>query len=856
MNEAPSYLSAETWQQVQELLAEALDRPADERTAYLRRACGHDVALYREVASLLAAYTAAGGFLDALDPAGAAALLADADADAEVGRAVGPYRIVRPLGRGGMGVVYLAEDTRLNRRVALKFLPPHLAADAGAVQRLFAEARAAAALDHPHVAVVHEVGETEPDLEQAGRPFIAMAYYDGETLREKIRRGPLPVAEAQTLARQIAEGLRAAHRQGIVHRDVKPSNILVTPDGLAKIVDFGIARLIGAALTQPGTTPGTVAYMSPEQTRGEPVDGRSDLWSLGVVLYEMLTGRRPFRGDHHQTLIHAIRHDPPEPAERLRPETPAPLARAVQRCLEKNPARRYPDADALLADLHHAASGRPSGGRARRLAGRVAAVVLTAALLGALYLGLKGSEPAPPAEASRLAVLPLDNISPDPKDAYFAAGMTEELVSRLSRLSGLRVIGRTSVQRYADTDEGIAEIGQALDVSAVLDGSVRKAGDHMRLSVQLIDATTEVPLWSEDYDAEAADVLAVQRAIAEQVAEALNVQMQAGEQRRLAQQGTDLHRAYELYLKGRYFVNTWDEARVIEGRDALQQAADLDPTFAEAWAALADAYKILDYLGVVAPEAAGPRIRAAAERALALDPELAAAHAALATVLIDFYHDWETAGHHHRRSVELDPGSGASLVWYAEYLRDQGRFDEALAMIEKAQAADPLSPWYLMVEGIILDFAHRPEEALAQYEHVLDLHPNYQIVHFYIGLANAQLERYDVVLSQMDTVDPDRTFPDALGLRAFALAARGQTAEARAVLDEMEVLSEERYVAPFLQALAYMELGQTDHALDLFAASIEERSWFTRIYKVAPLLDPIRSHPRFQALLEQIGLAD
>ncbi|MDX1546301.1 MAG: tetratricopeptide repeat protein, partial [Rhodothermales bacterium] len=456
--------------------------------------------------------------------------------------------------------------------------------------------------------------------------------------------------------------------------------------------------------------------------------------------------------------------------------------------------------------------------------------------------------------ALRVAVLPLINISPDAEDAYFAAGMTEELVSRLSRLSGLRVIGRTSVMRYADTDRPIAEIGQALDVSAVLDGSVRKAGDDVRISVQLLDAASGVALWSEDYDAEAADALAVQRAIAEQVAAALLVQMKSGEQHRLAKYGTDVQEAYELYLKGRYFVDTWDEASVIKGRNALQQAVDLDPAFAEAWAVLADAYKVLDYLAVLSPDEAGPRIRAAAERALTLDPELAAAHAALALVLIDYYSDWETAGHHHRRAVELDPGSASSLTWYAEYLRDLGRFDEALEMIEKAQAADPLSPWPLMVEGIILDFARRPEEALVQYERLLEMHPNYRIAHFYAGLANVQLARYEVVLAEMDRIDPERTFPDAMGLRGLALAAMGREAEARAVLDELEALSEKRYVAPFLKALVALYLGEMDRALDLFEETIGERSWFIRIYNVAPPLDPVRSHPRFQALLERIGM--
>lgn len=849
MNKPDFTLSAQTWQQVQDLLADALEHPPDVRTAFLRRACGHNLALYREVESLLSAYTEADTFLDTLDTAGAAALLEEAE-HTIIGSIQGPYRIGRTLGRGGMGVVYLAEDTRLGRSVALKFLPPHLAANEGATQRLFAEARAAATLDHPHIAVVHEIGETAD-----GRPFIAMAYYAGETLQEKIRRGPLPVEEAVRLARQIAAGLQAAHRQGIVHQDIKPSNILITPTGTAKIVDFGIARIQGAEQTKTGAMLGTVAYMSPEQTHGEAVDARTDLWALGVVLYEMLTGRRPFQGQTDQAHLHAIRHDAPEPVAHLRPDLPAALVRVVERCLQKPLGLRYPDAGALLADLEPLETGQVNKRPARRPVWRGAAVLLAVVLLAALYFGLRpGTEDAPAPPIHRLAVLPFDAVNPEEADAYLATGMSDELAAGLSKLHTLRVLGPASVRPLTRTDKSIAEIGQALDVSALLKGSVSRTGNTVKLTLHLLDPQREVPLWTAAYDAEMKDLPALQRRMAGQVAEALQVQVLDEDQRRLAKQGTAHAEAYERYLKGRHYLDKWEVDYVNQARDQFQAALDIDPTFANAWAGLADTYKVLDYLAVLSPAEAAPRTRAAAERALALDPDLAEAHAALAVVLTDYYYDWETAGTHFQRAVALDPSSGVSHQGYAEYLRDLGRFDEALAEIDQAQALNPLSPFYQLIEGIILYMARRPEEAMAQYERILSINPDFRMAHFYIGMTHALQGAYAPALAEMEKADPQRTFPDAVMMRGYILATMGRTAEARKGLEELDALAKTRYISPFHKAVLYQSLGEPERALALLEQAAEERSWFVRLLKVAPHFDALHTHPRFQALLAKIGL--
>jgi serine/threonine-protein kinase len=446
MSDASFDLSGSNWSKLQDVLIEALERPPEGRAAFLLQACGPNAALHREAESLLDAHTDSGDFLEQLDPGQIGSLL-DLDDDAWVDRDVGPYRIIRPLGRGGMGVVYLAHDSRLERRVAVKLLPTWLAADRMARRQLVTEARAAAALDHPNIGVIHEIGETDD-----GHPFIAMAYYDGETLAARIRRERLPVGDAIRLIGQIARGLGAAHARGCVHCDVKPSNILVispgpqSPEGsIVKIVDFGIARYLEDTAVEGRRHAGTAAYLAPERTRGEPAAIRTDLWSMGVVLYEMLTGRLPFRTGDDRTLVDAIRHDELVPMENLRPDVPPMLDEIVRRCLRKDADERYADAAALLGDLNRLDESRPSGSRPERPS-------------GARHEG-------------RLAVLALRNLSPESGLDYFAVGITQELVARLSRLRGVRVIGGATSLHYAESGKRIAAIGLELGVSTVLAGT-------------------------------------------------------------------------------------------------------------------------------------------------------------------------------------------------------------------------------------------------------------------------------------------------------------------------------------------------------------------------------------------------
>lgn len=518
--------------------------------------------------------------------------------------------------------------------------------------------------------------------------------------------------------------------------------------------------------------------------------------------------------------------------------------------------------DGTLAAMPTGSPARHAVARPSSHAGARSAAYLFALLLvlgGAWWwMGWPGLRQAGiPAEVpGAIAVLPFVDMSADQDQEYFADGMAEELLNELAKVPSLRVIARSSSFALKGQNPDIATVAERLNVSHVLEGSVRKSGDQLRITAQLIDAGNSVHLWSETYDAPLGDVLTLQHEIATKIAAALHPRLEAGTgpvPRKLDATGSS---SYEHYLKGRYFLQKFQEEHVRRARDHFQQALDLDPTMALAWAGLADTYKTLDYFAVLTPSEAAQRTRAAAERALELDPGLAEAHTALATVLTDYYYEWGSAEQHFRDAIALKPSYATAHQAYAEFLRDMGRFDEALVMIGKAQHLDPLSPFHLLIEGIILDLGRRPTEAVARYERLLELHPNYRMAHFYLALAYAHQGRYQGTLDKIEVVDPDGRLPDAVGMRAAALAALGRTAEAHEVLAELEQLSDGRYVSPFLAAIVHLNLGDQDRALDLLDQAAEERSWFVRLFAIVPILDPLREHARFQALLERVGLND
>lgn len=734
------------------------------------------------------------------------------------GQRVGQYEIVATLGRGGMGVVYKAYDARLDRHVALKFLPSYLARGGTGRARLRSEARAVSALDHPNICTIYDIGELGD-----GRIFLALACYEGETLKQKIAGGPLPVADAIAITGQIAEALSAAHQRGIVHRDIKPSNVVITTEGRVKILDFGVAKLREEDSTGQEAAMGTLAYMSPEQLRGEAADAGSDLWSLGVVVYEILAGRRPFGVEGRQRLRQALRDGPGASLPDLRPGLPPLLVRIVGTCLQNDPEERYQDAGELLSEL-------------RALEMRAAGT----------------SEPA-----HRVAVLPLTSETAAADEHYLADGIVEELGARLSAVSGLHVIARAAAMSYGESDKDPAQIGAELGAGTVVHGTVARSGDNVSITLQLADVTRSEPLWATEQDMPVAELENALGMMAWRIASELAVQVHDHERRQLARKGTESAAAYELYLKGRYFWSKRDRTNIQQARACFQEALDLDPVFAPAWAGLADAYCVLGGYMLLQPEDAYPRARAAAERALAIDDGLAEAHASLATILADHYWSWSAAGQHYRRALKLNPNYATARLWYAGYLRDLGEFDEALLQIRAARELDPLSTPIHAAEGITLYVARRYAKAVAVYRKLLEITPTFTYAYFLLALALAQERRYDEALASLRKADEWTSgTADVRGLSGYVLGMVGRHDEALAMLEALDDPGSQQYATPFHRAAIHVALGETERALQLLERALETRAKQVRLLRVEPMFDPIRDEPRFQALLEEVGLTD
>jgi serine/threonine protein kinase/TolB-like protein/tetratricopeptide (TPR) repeat protein len=843
------------------LLDQALSVPLEARAAFLDEECRNDQPLREEIRSLLIAHDASSGYFERLSeqivsPA-LMALSSDVGDELLVGQTFAQYRIVEKLATGGMGVVFKALDQRLERFVALKFLPAPLSTDAGSKRRLLTEAKAASALDHPNIGVVHDIGEAA-----AGRLFIVMAYYEGETLERRNQRGGLSTQDALALTRQIAGALAAAHRNGIVHRDIKPSNILITRDGTAKLLDFGIAMLLGSTPARDGAVVGTVAYMSPEQTRAVIVDHRTDLWSLGVVLYEMLTGLRPFRADD-DALIHAIRYGGWQPVDRVNSEMPLAITRILEHCLAKDPNERYGTAEELLSDLdalERAAfvpsSAATRGDRWRSLRYASAAAVLCVIAAGTLYVQDYGTPRLDQAvgvqtRGNRLAVLPVTLIDSDKDESYLADGMTEELIAQLSRIGGLRVIARSSIIGYSGASKSPTEIGRELAVATVLHGSVHKAGGQLQIAMHLVDTNTQEQLWTRNYTAPASELQSLQREIAFRVAEVLRVQVHTPEQRQLARVGTSSAAAYLFYLKGLHFLDKRNDPTVRQAKNYFERALDLDPTFARAWTGLGDTYSALSALATLRAADAYPQSRAAAERALQIDPDLPEAHVTLATALSTYYWQFDAAAEHYRRALELNPSYANAHRLHAEYLRFEGRFDEALAEARQGEELDPLSPAHQIETGIDLYWARRYDEAIAQFRRVLGVNPQFTYARFFLALVLIQKQQYDDALSALDVPGTGGSLQQET-LRGYIHAVSGRKAEARKGLDRLTLLARAQNISSWHSAIIHMGLGEHDRALDLIEQAYRDRDWQVRMVPVEPLLDPLRSHPRFRVLADKI----
>jgi serine/threonine protein kinase/tetratricopeptide (TPR) repeat protein len=740
------------------------------------------------------------------------------------------YTLERELGRGGMATVYLADDLKHHRKVALKVLRPELSSLLGA-ERFAREIRIAAGLTHPHILPLYDSGEVDPapvrdpqSTLRQGPPllFYVMPYVRGESLRHRLaRERQLPVEEAVTLVRQVATALEHAHAHGLIHRDIKPENILLH-EGVAMVTDFGIALDADAdgdaRLTGTGLMLGTPHYMSPEQAAGERgLDARSDVYALGCVLYELLAGEPPFTGPTAQAVIVKRFTTQAQPVRRLRPAVPAGLEAAVQRALARAPGDRFSSA----ADFAEALSA-----------------------------------PAAPAQGPSIAVLPFQNLSPDPENEFFADGMTEDVIAQLSKIRSLRVIGRGSVMRLKHQDRSLREVGETLEVANVLEGSVRRAGTRVRIVSRLIDIDSERQLWSETYDRELTDIFAIQTDVAMQIASALETELSHEERRQIRKEPTADVEAYQLYLLGQHCIHRWTGQGVSQGIAHLEQAVARDPAYALAHAAMAKAYIDigLGVVGSLAPEVAFANARAATARALELDPGLAEGHAVLGHLKFIRDFDWTGAEAELKLAIELNPNSGEAYDIYGLLLAAQERYDEALEVQRRAHELDPLAHRMDLVTTHLR--AGNYGEALDAVTRVLAVEPHFPLAHATLGWVHLLSGRADegiAALARAVELSPDSTLYQAqLGQ---ALARAGHPDRARAILRQLEELSAERYVSPYHLAYVHVGLGEHEQALDLLERVYEQRAGAIFGIKGSFLFAPLRGHPRFQTLLRKMNLA-
>ena len=770
----------------------------------------------------------------------------------------GKYRIVDEIGRGGMGIVYRAEDIKLQRPVALKFLPHQWVSDSDARERFIQEARAASALDHPNICNIYEIGEAEDD-----QMYIAMAFYEGESLREKIKSGPLKQEEALGIAIQAATGMAKAHQKGIVHRDIKPANMLITSDGIVKVVDFGLAKLAGQVkLTREGTTVGTVAYMSPEQAKGEAVDQRTDIWSLGVVLYEMLSGVLPFKGDYEQTLIHSILQQEPERLGKLRKDLPAGLENIVFKALSKNPADRYQSMDELLEDLQSVAEGlKPVRAASIIFRGRVmgikkvyaypvmAGIVILAVLVG-LFLFPKRTQ-----AFDSIAVLPLENFSGDPEQDSLAESIHDELITNLAGLSSLKtVIARSTVMTYKGKNTPPQKIAQELHVKALITGALRRAGERVRITAQLINPATGAQVWARSYERDVRDVVTLENEIVAAIAREVNLQLTPEEKARLASARPVDPEAYAAYTKGRFYLNKSTPEEYEKGLAYMQQAIDKDPTNPLPYAALALGYCLIGH-GTNPPPDAFARAKAAALKAEELGGTLAETEAALGYIKI--FEEWDWAGGEKalRYAIALNPSLPDAQRMYSWYLLLTGHSDEAFEAMKRAIEVDPLNAYWCSDLAWQYWTAGRNQEAMEATQKALELDPNWDQALCWLGFLYSEKGMFTEAIAahqKLSAVSP----PWAWALvRTYAQAGRKD--EARELLAKLlrERKARGRWAGWFLGEI-YAALGDKDEAFRWLEAAVKERMTFIPWMRQNPAYAPLRTDPRFQDLVRRMRLPE
>jgi serine/threonine protein kinase/Tfp pilus assembly protein PilF len=782
------------------------------------------------------------------------------------------YQIIEELGKGGMGKVYRALDKKLNEEVALKLVKPEIASDEKTVERFRNELRLARKISHRNVGRMYEL------MEYMGVHYITMEYIPGQDLRSLIRQtGKLTTETAVSIAKEVCEGLAEAHRLGVVHRDLKPSNILIDKQGDAKILDFGIARsLKSKGITGTRMMIGTPEYMSPEQVDGEDIDQRSDIYSLGVILYEMLTGRVPFDGDTPLSVAYKHKNKkPPNPRE-FNTQITDELLVLILKCLEKNKEARYQSAGEIRSQLEEIGKGllipviiSPSKKpltskeitvqfKLKKLFIPIAVIIFFA--IGAIavwhFFLKKSAAPLSPGKPI-IAVLPFSDLSPQKDQEYFCDGMTDEIITKLSRLQGWKVMNKTSVMQYKNTDKNLKDIGRELGVTSVLEGSIRKEENDIRITAQLINVGDGFHLWSEIYNRKLDRIFAIQNDIAENIVNALKQKLTPEEKERLQKITTENIEAYNLYLQGRYYWGKRTREDMPKSIEQFRQAIEIDPNYALAYSGLADCYIAGGgrHLDLSAKEAYA-NAREAAQKALELDETLAEAHNSLAGVLTSYFWYWERAEDEFIRAIELNPSYATARIWYAEHLYSIGRHDVSIQQARLALELDPLSSMISTALGVSLYFAGEYDQAIQQYQHTLEASPDFQRAIYWLGFGYIKKERHREAIEQLKLVfdlSGDSVDLAALG---YAYAVAGQINEAEEVLRQLEELSNQRYVSPVDMAMLHVGLGNNEQAMEYLEIAYGEHADRMSWIKVNPVFVPLRSDPRFQALLQRMNFPE
>ena len=782
------------------------------------------------------------------------------------------FRVLEKLGAGGMGVVYKALDLRLDRPVALKFLPDHMLQDAQALDRFRREARSASSLNHPGICTIYDVGE------QNGRGFIAMEYLDGQTLRNHIHGAALPLDEILRLGIQITEALDAAHSEGIIHRDIKPANIFITKRGQAKILDFGLAKLVPKGIAKPdhdvsgetedstsivGMISGTPSYMSPEQVRGDNLDPRTDIFSLGLLLYEMSTGRQAFGGSTGGAIIEAVLTRSPVPARSINPQLPPTLEEIINKALLKDREQRYQRAADIRSDLQRLERATDSG---YKTTGEPTASVakLTANTLS--------SATPPPEQATTprtgtlrtervskiinsIAVLPFENASRDPEHEYLSDGISGSLVNILATIPKLRVIAQSTVFRYKGRRVDPQEVGRELNVRAVLTGRIMQSGGSLRIGSELVDVATGSRLWGAQYDRPPGDIFAIQDEISNEISEKLRLRLTRAERKRLTKRQTDDPEAYRLYLKGRHHWNQWTEDGFYKAIEYFQQAVEKDPTYALAYTGLADSYVLLGWNSYLPPKDAFPKAKLAAMAALRIDPDLGEGHTPLSAVYWLYDWQWPEAIMEFRRSLALNPAHPTASHWYAECLMTMGRHDEAIAQMKSSQELDPLSLIISAGIGWALYMAHRYDDSIAQLRRTVELDTNYPVTYWILCLVLRKMGNYELAIAEGEKgVKFSGGSPLINAALAQTLATAGKRDQANEILTVLTDLAKQKYIAPYFLAGIHVGLGEDARALEYLEKAFAERSHWLLYLHIDPGMDALRQNPQFQDLLRRIGL--